>query len=584
MNNEAKKKKGAGILMKLVMMCILPMLILVVIISLYSMNALRKGMQDEAFTGLNHLCQAVSAAYDAIDSGDYRMEGDMLYKGEYCITEQEEVIDSYTEGFDVDVTLFFGDTRRATSLRDSTTGNRIIGTAASDVVVETVLQKGEDYSASNITINNMNYYAYYKPLKNSNGQIVGMVFAGEPSADVDAVIATRVLSIVGIAIVILIISMLVCILIIKGIARIVVHAGEMLGKVSEGDLHLQLSEKAQKISDAAQKRSDEIGIMVASMYELVDKLRKMVGNIKKTTDDLLQSGNSLESTASQTSTTADEISHAVEDIARGAVMQAEDIESATMEVSNIGDMIEKIVQEVQELDKVSEDIKKSDDEAEQIVNELSVSNDKTIEAIKKIDASVHTTNESVGKIQDAVNLITAIASETSLLALNASIEAARAGEAGRGFAVVASQISKLSEDSNNSAKTIEEIIHQLSADSEASVEIMAEVGEIIALQQKKLEETKEKFADVSKGIEISITETENIYAQTKECDTARIKMTDIISNLSAVSQQNAASSQETNASMEELNATINLLADSARDLKDMAEKLEQDVSYFKIGL
>lgn len=582
MDNGVKKKKGAGILVKLVMMCILPMLILVLIITLYAMKALRKGMQDEAFIGLSHLCQAVSASYDAIDPGDYRMEGDMLYKGDYCITQQEDVIDSYTKGSDADVTLFFGDTRRATSLRDSETGNRIIGTTASDVVVETVIKKGEDYSASNITINNEKYYAYYKPLKNSNGQIIGMIFAGEPSAEVDAIILVRTASIVGIAVAILVVSMIVCSLLIKGIAAIVVHAGERLGKVSDGDLQLQLSERAQKVSSAAMKRSDEIGVMVASMDGLVGKLREMVGNIKKTTDDLLQSGNSLEQMASQTSTTADEIAHAVEDIAKGAVTQAEDIESATMEVSNIGDMIEKIVHGVQELDEVSMNIKKADDESEQIITELGISNDKTLEAIKKIDASVRTTNESVGKIQEAVNLITAIASETSLLALNASIEAARAGEAGRGFAVVASQISKLSEDSNNSAKTIEDIIRQLSIDSEASVEIMTEVGDIIALQQQKLEETKEKFADVSKGIEISITETENIHTQTKECDEARIKVTDVISNLSAVAQQNAASTQETNAAMEELNATINLLADSAKDLKDIATELQKDVSFFKV--
>ena len=227
-------------------------------------------------------------------------------------------------------------------------------------------------------------------------------------------------------------------------------------------------------------------------------------------------------------------------------------------------------------------MKKADDESEQIINELGVSNDKTIEAIKKIGTSVHTTNESVGKIQEAINLITSIASETSLLALNASIEATRAGEAGRGFAVVASQISKLSEDSNNSAKTIEDIIHQLAVDSESSVKIMTEVEEIINEQQKKLDETRDKFSDVTKGIESSKVETEHIYAQIKECDQARGKVTDMISNLSAVTEENAASAQQTNASMEELNATINLLAEAARELKDIAGELNEEVSFFHV--
>ena len=579
---EIKKKKGVGILAKMVLMCALPMVILEVIITLYSLNSLKTGMQNEAFTGLANLCQAVSASYDALDAGDYYMEGDLLYKGEYCITENEAVIDSYTKGTEADITIFFGDTRRATSLFDKQTGERIVGTTASDVVIDTVLKNGSDYRTDNITINNEKYYAYYKPLKNNNNEIIGMVFAGSPSAQVDAAIMSQAYSVVAIALVILLISLIICIILVKGIARIVVHAGDMLVRLSDGNLQIQLSDNVSRISEAAKKRTDEIGMMVSSMYDLIGKLQDMVKNIKNSTANLMQAGDSLETMASQTSVTADEIGHAIEDISQGAITQAEDIESATMQITNIGAMIEKIVASVKSLDEVSMSIQNADNEAEQIINELSVSNDMTIDSIQKISTSVHTTNESVGRIQEAVNLITAIASETSLLALNASIEAARAGEAGRGFAVVASQISKLSEDSNQSAKTIEDIINQLSIDSEASVIIMAEVGTSIAKQQKKLEETKAKFADVSSGIETSIAATESIYAQTKECDEARVRVTDVIRNLSAVAEENAASTEQTNASMQELNATISLLADSAKDLKEISIELERDVSFFKI--
>lgn len=577
-----KKKKGLSVLAKLVFMCAIPIFILGLLITVYSVNALEEGMQGEALTSLNYLCQSVSAAYEALDSGDYHLEGEVLYKGDFSVSENESVIDSFVEGFETDVTIFYGDTRRATSLRDAQTGERIIGTTASDAVIDAVLNKGQDYTATNIKINNMNYYAYYKPLKNSNGQIAGMIFAGEPSADIDAIIAKRIWSIIGISLLIGIISIIVVAFLIKSIVTVIVHAGVLLKGISSGNLRIELSEKAAKVSEKAKSRNDEIGNMINHMYGLIEKLAETIKRIKETTDNLLQAGDSLDFMATQTSNTTDEISRAIEEVSKGAVIQAEEIESATMQVSNIGSMIESIVTSVKELDDVSMTIKTADDESEQIINELSASNDRTIEAIKKIDESVHTTNDSVGKIQEAVNLITSIASETSLLALNASIEAARAGEAGRGFAVVASQISKLSEDSNNSAKTIEDIINQLSVDSEASVKIMAEVGEIITEQQKKLNETKEKFSDVSKGIELSMTETNKIYEQTKECDEARIKVTDVIENLSAVSEENAASTEETNSSMQELNTTINQLAEAAKDLKNIADALGADISFFNI--
>ncbi len=403
-----------------------------------------------------------------------------------------------------------------------------------------------------------------------------------PRKDVDAIIIKETSSVAVIAVIILLISIVICALLVKGIVRVVIHAEGLLEGIAGGRLKIQLSGGAAKLGEAARKRTDEIGLMINSMYDLVEKLQSMVLNIKTSTENLMRSGDSLESMASQTSTTADEISQAVEDISKGAVTQAEDIETATAQVAGIGEMIENIVSGVKELDEISLGIKKADDESEKIISELSVSNDRTNEAIRKIGASVRTTNESVGRIQEAINLITAIASETSLLSLNASIEAARAGEAGRGFAVVASQISKLSEDSNSSAKTIENIIVQLAADSEASVRIMDEVGEIIREQKRKLDETRDKFKDVSRGIETSMSETEKIYAQTKECDQARVRVTDIVQNLSAVAQQNAASTEETNAAMQELNATINLLAEAAKDLKEIADELEKDVSFFQV--
>ncbi len=374
---------------------------------------------------------------------------------------------------------------------------------------------------------------------------------------------------------ILVVALIVCIKIASALARVIVQTENLLSSLAEGELNLEVSERILK-------RTDEIGVMGHAVQRLLDELKSIIGSIKKNTDTLMQQGETLEGMASQTSTTADEISTAVEDISKGAVSMAEDIESATGQVANMGAIIEKIVESVKELDGLSGQMHIADTESSRIINELSESNDKTTEAIKKIEVSVHTTNESVTRIQDAVNLIASIASETSLLALNASIEAARAGEAGRGFAVVATQISKLSEDSAASTKTIEDIIHQLTADSEASVQIMNEVNEIILEQQKKLVQTKEKFGDVSRGIEDSRKETNLINNQAGECDSERGKVVDVIQNLSAVSQENAASTEETTASMEELNATINLLAEAARELKEMAQILEEEVSFFKL--
>lgn len=570
-----KKQNKLSVRAQLLMLCAIPMIIMIAVVTVYSINTMQKLTRESNLEGLENLCQSVYAAYDALDSGDYRMEGDVLYKGDYCVSENEAVIDSLVEGKAADVTIFYGDTRRATSLRDKTTGERILGTKASDAVIKTVLNEGKTFETDSVTINGETYYAYYMPVKDSSGKVVGMVFAGQPATSANASINQSSLAILGIAFFILLVALVVCFKIASALARVIIQTEGLLSSLAEGNLDLEVNERILK-------RTDEIGVMGHAVQRLLDELKKIIGSIKNNTESLMKQGENLEGMASQTSTTADEISTAVEDLSKGAVSMAEDIESATGQVANMGAIIEKIVESVKELDSLSGQMHVADTESSRIINELSESNDKTTEAIKKIEVSVHTTNESVTRIQDAVNLIASIASETSLLALNASIEAARAGEAGRGFSVVATQISKLSEDSAQSTKTIEDIIHQLTVDSEASVQIMNEVNEIILEQQKKLAQTKEKFGDVSRGIEDSRKESNLINNQAGECDSERGRVVDVIQNLSAVSQENAASTEETTASMEELNATINLLAEEASELKQMAHILENEVSFFKL--
>lgn len=575
---EEKKGKGSGVrlslMLKITGIALVPLVVLATILTVVGIESMRDGMQTEVMSKLEAVIVSMEGAMNALDGGDYVLdEQNNIVKGSYNLTEHIEVLDSLVEGTDEDITLFYDDTRRATTLMDKDTNERILGTTASEEVYDKVVNNGEMFESYDLVINDLDYYACYKPMKNSDGKVVGMYFAGTPAGSVNDYISQKILTLSGTTVIFGLIALITVLICVVSMRRGIMMTNQAVANLAEGDLKTKVSQKALK-------RGDELGLMAREVEMLRDELAKVLSKVKESSAVLLDSGKELSSMASQTSSTADEIGHAVEDISKGAVAQAEDIETASARIEEMGNVIGKIVNSVGALDTTSEKMKDAGDKSASIVHDLSLSNDKTMDAIERIGKQVNATNESANKISEAIEIITSIAEETNLLSLNASIEAARAGEQGKGFAVVANQIQKLAEQSNESAQKIAQIIQELLADSEHTVSVMKEVQQIVNEQQEKLEQTKNQFGDVSRGIDSSRDETSGIKEQTNVCDSARTKVVDVISNLSAISEENAAATQETTASMQELNATINLLAESAANLTGLSEALEKEIQFF----
>lgn len=572
-----KKEKGLtiSIKVKLLAIALLPTMILCVVLTTIASSSIEDGMHEEALQGLRAISFSLMEVYDDAAPGEYYMdEAGNVYKGEMLISGSYDIVDHLSDGTGYEFTIFYGDTRVTTSLTDHKTGERLVGTQAGQAVIEAVLEKGEEYSDTNVVINEEGYYAYYLPIE-QNGQVIGMAFAGMPSAEGDAFILEKEITLFAVAAIMFMLMIVIGILFALRLSGALKNAQAFIGELAVGNLKAEIDSKASG-------RRDEVGLMCRQMVTLKDELSEVVGKIKHSSQVLYDSGTSLEDMANQSSNTTSEIGHAVEDISSGAMNQAEETEAASASISEIGNIITEIVSSVNSLNDTADNMKAASDASSVIIKELSHSNDKTTDAIVKIGHQVHATNDSVQAIRQAVDLITSIAEETNLLSLNASIEAARAGEHGRGFAVVATQIQKLAEESNHSAQEIGDIIDNLLKDSEQTVKVMEEVNVIVNEQRSKLEETKQKFNLVTDGVNTTKNEAEVIRGQANVCDSARNKIVDIIQDLSAISEENAASTQETNASMQELNATLQILADSAKSLLELAEQLEKDMQFFKL--
>ena len=363
---------------------------------------------------------------------------------------------------------------------------------------------------------------------------------------------------------------------ISKIVNPIIKVTEIIGRLA----HMDFSEINGQAKLTARK--DETGKMSRAVAELRNQLVNVVSDLQDQSQQLFEASDSLNTNASETATTVEQVEKAVAEISDGASSQADETQKATENVILMGNMVEETSQEVDELINNANDMKKSSEEAFVTLTALEKINDQARQAIDVIYEQTNTTNESAMKIREATTLITSIADETNLLSLNASIEAARAGEQGRGFAVVAGLIQKLAEQSNDSARQIENIIDSLIEDSQKSVATMEDVKKIMNSQNESVGRTNEIFAEVQTGITGSIDGIGRIADKTRKLDEARINVVDVVQNLTAIAEENAASTEETSASVTEVSSIVYNISENATQLKDVATRLEQNMNIFKI--
>lgn len=327
---------------------------------------------------------------------------------------------------------------------------------------------------------------------------------------------------------------------------------------------------------------DEIGMLAMACNELTDSMREMMTTLHATADEMEQSSTTMNGRTEEINLNVKDITDAITSIANTAGEQAADIERTSEEIG----VLEEIATRSEEASKVladaSADIAVVSQEGEDVVNNLFHITQESEQAFSLIFGSIDEINESTNKIGMASGLIQEIASQTNLLSLNASIEAARAGEMGKGFAVVANEIRNLAEESAKSVNDINNMLRELRNNVDTATLQSETVKNSVIMQVKGVEETKEKYAVIKEDIDRINDEIEIVGAISKTMMESCVKVADIITNLSASAEENAAATEETNAAAQEVLAMIQEIAQETGLIKELSENLEQRVNAYQI--
>ena len=518
---------------------------------------------------LTSIAVAVLQSYDNLMDGSYSLKNGQVYKGNTPLTE--DLLDAIYNKDEVHMTIFYGDTRYLTTIKDSG-GNRIVGTKASDAVIDTVLNQGENYISEGVDIQGVKYFATYEPLKNGE-EIVGILFIGLEQSKIQEVINGLIVHmvVVGsiIAVVLLAITFVVCLMLVKSI-QIVAND---LRTLTDGNLNIDCHVK--KIN-----KNDEIDGLADCTNKLAERLREVVDRIQKNSGILNSDSVKLNDVVSDTSSSVSNVVSAMDDVAHGATNQAETSSDLMANIEELSAKLDMITSHIDELNETTKSVSDDAMDTKHIMNELLGINEDTKNSVEAIVNQSRDTLNAVEEINSIVRAIEEITTQTNLLSLNASIEAARAGESGRGFAVVAGEIGALAQQSADSAKKISIIISNIVSQVEKSSALSDDLSKNASHQINKLADTQRTMETVLSGVEDISTNTDSIYSEVKSLMLIKDSISDSVETLSATSQENAAASQETSASATVIEGNMSVLKDSSDDISNVASDLHEAVSYF----
>lgn len=420
------------------------------------------------------------------------------------------------------------------------------------------------------------------PVSDKNGAQKGALNIGIPADD--ATLSSILVTTIGkLSAVSIILAVIVIILLIVGIRLMLLAPISALAPEIQQMAQYNLTMKNRTLIERYAKRPDEIGLISTSFLNMQEKLTAMIANIHDVAEKMMGESEELSGICTEVSDSSSQLSKTVEDVAAGATTQAQQTTEGSVQVGKLSDLIENVEENMGRLFEAAGSVETIEHQGVEVLDVLVDKTSANNENSKLVHRVMEETSGQADKIKGASEQIRGIASQTNLLALNASIEAARAGEAGRGFAVVATEIGNLAQETNLLTNEIEAVVHELLDKMKEAVENIALMEQTTVEQSESVEQTRSKFEEITSTI-LQMEQKCNVLADsTKEMKESRKNIIDVINDLSALSEENAACMEEASASVNLQNTSITKLATSGQEVAVLAEALNQEIEKFTIA-
>ncbi|MDA8234363.1 MAG: methyl-accepting chemotaxis protein [Clostridia bacterium] len=347
---------------------------------------------------------------------------------------------------------------------------------------------------------------------------------------------------------------------------------EANNKVAEGDL-------TQAIYFPS---TDIFGRMAEAFNKMARDIREMVTQSSEIAMGVASEAAQVSSAVEHATASIEQISAAVEQIAGGNTRQADQMMSTLHTIQELSGGVQQIAANSQlafsNSQRAATSAEKGAVEVERAVTKMHVIADTVTNSTR----AVHKFNERSEHIGEIVNVITGLADQTNLVALNAAIEAARAGEYGRGFAVVADEVKKLAEGSGAAAQQIGELINEIRRETTNAAEAMAVGSREVTEGVSVANEAKKALEEIVQAVKETEIMVQQISVATHEQSQGINQVVAAVDNVTAIAQQSSVAMQQVSASVQQQMSNNEKISIIAANLASLAENLRTKINRFKI--
>lgn len=506
--------------------------------------------------------------------GEWNLRNGILYKGNDCIENMTNELEDYKAMINGDVTIFKNDLRVATTFMNEN-GTRPTGTKANDEVINVVLKNGDIFIGKTEVLGKKMISAYM-PLKDKNGENIGMLFTGVTYDSMTRIENTYTRRISFLSFLLVGLVGIFSIIFMNRIMRPINTLRDNIEIISRGNI-------SKNGTTFEESKITEFDAMIQNIIALKAKFRNTIEQIADSSHSLSAAAQELTAGAEQNSENISNVANSLVKVSENSAEQLNLIESNASDIKDIGEDIKKLNDDVSDINKIIATVNVHIAKATEMINS-------TDNFVDDVCAKVHRDSDLVlgfeNKIKDLSKWLRDLefsVEKLNILTFSVNTEMLRDESIAKNKSLLAlvESANTLSNEAKTACDNISTELVVVNNDMKTVLENKRESMDYSLRSRKILEEFSDNFDKTKDNVDILLTMVDDSISSIKNINLKSTNIARNISRVEAVSTNVTNETQSISSIIEEQTTSVNEVKDASNSLALLAQTLQENIAAFK---